>query len=89
MNGRQAVIYATGRRPTKSNKVVFSLWCSGKDLVPAFATFILCLGLGVELGILVGVGINMVFLVYPSARPALHVERAKVLINNINSRLKI
>nr|CAD7414014.1 unnamed protein product [Timema poppensis] len=46
-----------------------------KDLIPTFATFLLCLMIGVEYGILVGVGINIVFLLYPSARPTIHVER--------------
>lgn len=50
----------------------------GKDLIPAFATFLLCLTLGVEYGILVGVGVNIVLLLYPSARPSLHVEKNKV-----------
>lgn len=51
---------------------------SEKDLIPTIATFLLCLILGVEYGILVGVGVNIVLLLYPSARPYLHIERAKV-----------
>ncbi|CAG2055161.1 unnamed protein product [Timema podura] len=57
-------------------EVVQPMWKSSrKDLIPTFATFLLCLMIGVEYGILVGVGINIVFLLYPSARPAIHVER--------------
>lgn len=60
-------------------EVVKPMWKSNrKDLVPTFATFILCLGVGVELGILIGVGINLVFLLYPSARPSVNVEKATV-----------
>lgn len=50
----------------------------GKDLIPTFATFILCLTIGVELGILVGVAINIMLLLIPSARPFLHIEIKKV-----------
>nr|CAD7204291.1 unnamed protein product [Timema douglasi] len=57
-------------------EVVQPMWKSSrKDLIPTFATFLLCLMIGVEYGILVGVGINIVFLLYPSARPTIHVER--------------
>ncbi|XP_011311052.1 sodium-independent sulfate anion transporter [Fopius arisanus] len=57
-------------------EVVKLMWKSSKkDLIPMFATFFLCLGIGVEYGILVGVGINLMFLLYPSARPTIHVEK--------------
>ncbi|RVE46341.1 hypothetical protein evm_008964 [Chilo suppressalis] len=51
------------------------MWRSRRaDLVPAFATFALCLAIGVELGILAGIAINVVLLLYPSARPQLDAE---------------
>lgn len=57
-------------------EVVKLMWRSSKkDLIPMFATFFLCLVIGVEYGILVGVGINLMFLLYPSARPTIHVEK--------------
>ncbi|XP_057324323.1 sodium-independent sulfate anion transporter-like [Microplitis mediator] len=57
-------------------EVVKLMWKSSKkDLIPMFATFFLCLVIGVEYGILVGVGINLMFLLYPSARPTIHVEK--------------
>ncbi|XP_063995846.1 sodium-independent sulfate anion transporter-like [Diachasmimorpha longicaudata] len=57
-------------------EVVKLMWRSSKkDLIPMFVTFFLCLGIGVEYGILVGVGINLMFLLYPSARPTIHVEK--------------
>ena len=31
-----------------------------------------------EYGILIGVGINLLFLLYPSARPTVHVEKTAV-----------
>lgn len=59
-------------------EIVKPMWRSSrKDLIPAFATFLLCLTLGVEYGILVGVGVNIVLLLYPSVRPSLHVEKTK------------
>lgn len=63
-------------------EVVKLMWRSSKkDLIPMFATFFLCLIIGVEYGILVGVGVNLVFLLYPSARPTMHVEKCVVSIN--------
>ncbi|XP_034247389.1 sodium-independent sulfate anion transporter-like isoform X2 [Thrips palmi] len=57
-------------------EVVKPMWRSSrKDLVAMAATFVLCLAIGVEYGILVGVAINIVFLLYPSARPSVHVEQ--------------
>lgn len=59
-------------------EVVKPMWRSSrKDLIPTFATFILCLVIGVELGIVIGVAINLVFLLYPSARPHIFVETQK------------
>ncbi|XP_059047263.1 sodium-independent sulfate anion transporter-like [Achroia grisella] len=56
-------------------EVVKPMWRSRRaDLVPAFATFALCLTVGVELGILAGVAVNVMFLLYPSARPQLEAE---------------
>ncbi|XP_044758384.1 sodium-independent sulfate anion transporter-like isoform X2 [Coccinella septempunctata] len=59
-------------------EVVKPMWRSSKkDLVSTFATFFFCLMVGVEYGILVGVAINIVFLLYPSVRPTVHVETKK------------
>ena len=56
-------------------EVVKLMWKSSKkDLIPTFATFILCLVIGVEYGIVAGVGINLMFLLYPSVRPQVNVE---------------
>ncbi|GLG95343.1 Uncharacterized protein GBIM_02331 [Gryllus bimaculatus] len=45
------------------------------DLIPAFATFLSCLFIRLELGIVIGIGINVVFLLYASARPSVKVEK--------------
>ncbi|KAK3907868.1 Sodium-independent sulfate anion transporter [Frankliniella fusca] len=66
-------------------EVVQPMWRSSrKDLVAMTATFVLCLAIGVEYGILVGVAINIVFLLYPSARPSVHVEQSTVSNRIIN-----
>jgi MFS superfamily sulfate permease-like transporter len=51
---------------------------SEMDLIPAFATFFSCLFIRLELGILIGIGVNVMFLLYASARPSVRVERAVV-----------
>ncbi|KYN18806.1 Sodium-independent sulfate anion transporter [Trachymyrmex cornetzi] len=57
-------------------EVVKLMWKSSKkDLIPMFVTFLFCLIIGVEYGILSGVAINLVFLLYPSARPTVHVDK--------------
>lgn len=58
-------------------EVVKPMWRSSrKDLIPTFATFVTCLVVAVEYGILIGVGINLLFLLYPSARPTVHIEKS-------------
>jgi sodium-independent sulfate anion transporter 11 len=58
-----------------------SLYIEGKDLIPTFVTFITCLVIAVEYGILIGVGINLLFLLYPSARPTVHIEKSTVSVH--------
>lgn len=56
-------------------EVVKPMWRSRRaDLMPAFATFAICLIVGVELGIVAGVLLNVVLLLYPSARPTMEAE---------------
>lgn len=63
-------------------EVVKHIWKSSKkDLIPMFVTFLFCLVIGVEYGILLGVGTNLVFLLYPSARPTVHVDKCTVSID--------
>jgi len=57
--------------------VVKPMWRTKKlDLIPAFATFLSCLFIRLELGIVIGIGINVLFLLYASARPTVRVEKA-------------
>jgi len=44
------------------------------DLIPAFATFVCSLLIRLEVGIVVGIAINVIILLYTSARPRVHVE---------------
>ncbi|CAK1596276.1 unnamed protein product [Parnassius mnemosyne] len=56
-------------------EVVKPMWRSRRaDLVPAFATFAVCLVVGVEIGIVAGIVLNVLLLLYPSARPQLDAE---------------
>lgn len=44
------------------------------DLVPGLGAFFSCLALPLEMGILVGIGINMAFILYHAARPKISIE---------------
>lgn len=53
------------------------IWRTKKaDIVPAVVTFGACLLLRLELGIVIGIGVNLAFLLYASARPSVAVARA-------------
>ncbi|EZA51469.1 Sodium-independent sulfate anion transporter [Ooceraea biroi] len=57
-------------------KVVKPMWRTKKsDLIPGLGTFIACLVLKLEIGILCGVGINILFILYHAARPKITVEK--------------
>ena len=51
------------------------------DLIPAFITFFCCLFWALEFGILVGVGIQVFFILYNSARPSIVIETQQVLLS--------
>ncbi|CAL7935991.1 unnamed protein product [Xylocopa violacea] len=56
--------------------VIKPIWRTKKiDLIPAVATFLCCLFIRLELGIVIGIGINVLFLLYASARPSLRVHK--------------
>ncbi|XP_072931591.1 sodium-independent sulfate anion transporter isoform X2 [Epargyreus clarus] len=58
--------------------VIKPMWRAKKlDLVPGVGTFILCLTLPIELGILTGVVVNIIFILYHAARPKFSVEMLK------------
>ncbi|KZC13813.1 PREDICTED: sodium-independent sulfate anion transporter [Dufourea novaeangliae] len=57
-------------------KVVKPMWRTKKsDLIPGLGTFIACLILQLEIGILCGIGINILFILYHAARPKISVEK--------------
>ncbi|XP_044759831.1 sodium-independent sulfate anion transporter-like [Coccinella septempunctata] len=58
-------------------QVVKPMWRTKKtDLIPATATFLGCLLLRLEVGIILGIAINIMFLLYQSARPSVRVEKS-------------
>ncbi|XP_063706703.1 sodium-independent sulfate anion transporter [Culicoides brevitarsis] len=64
-------------------RVVAPMWRTKKsDLVPGLGTFICCLALPLEIGIVVGIGLNMAFILYHAARPKISCEVLKTH-NNI------
>ena len=50
------------------------IYISEIDLIPAFATFFCCLFWALEYGILVGVGIQILLILYHVARPSVNVD---------------
>ncbi|KAJ8665258.1 hypothetical protein QAD02_006920 [Eretmocerus hayati] len=61
-------------------KVIKPMWRTKKsDLIPGVGTFIACLVLQLEVGIAVGIGINVLFILYHAARPKISVEKLKSL----------
>ncbi|KAK9509028.1 hypothetical protein O3M35_006442 [Rhynocoris fuscipes] len=51
------------------------LWRTKKvDLVPFTVTFLACLFLGLEYGVLVGITVNLLFILYQSARPSVTLQ---------------
>lgn len=56
-------------------QVVIPMWKTKKsDLIPGMGTFVACLVLRLEIGILVGIGINILFILYHAARPKIAIE---------------
>ncbi|XP_023727084.1 sodium-independent sulfate anion transporter isoform X3 [Cryptotermes secundus] len=55
------------------------LWRTKKaDLIPMLVTFVACLGLGLDYGMLIGIGVNLVFILYSSARPKVQVRNLTI-----------
>ncbi|XP_066159016.1 sodium-independent sulfate anion transporter-like isoform X2 [Euwallacea fornicatus] len=63
-------------------KVVKPMWRTKKsDFFLALATFIACLVLPLEIGIIIGIGLNLLFILYHAARPKISVETLKTRDN--------
>ncbi|ALC44993.1 CG6928 [Drosophila busckii] len=61
-------------------EVIKPLWrCSRRELLPGAITFVLSLAVGVEIGLLLGVGADVSFLVYRAARPVLNVSKLQTI----------
>ena len=60
---------------TDLNQFLFAI---ESDLIPGLGTFIACLVLQLEVGILCGVGLNVLFILYHAARPKISVEKLTV-----------
>ncbi|XP_036325364.1 sodium-independent sulfate anion transporter-like [Rhagoletis pomonella] len=55
--------------------VILPMWRSKRtDLIPCFVAFIACLVLPLEVGILIAIGVNLLFILYHSARPKVRLE---------------
>lgn len=50
------------------------------DIIPFLATLLGCLLLGLEYGILIGVGINVLFVLYSTSRPNIEFIEEKVCL---------
>ncbi|CAD7084101.1 unnamed protein product [Hermetia illucens] len=58
---------------------VVLVWKSKKiDIIPLVVTFISCLFLGLEFGILCGIGVNVLFILYNSASPKINIVTEKI-----------
>lgn len=64
-------------------KIIRPIWNSSKkDLIPTIVTFLACLFAGVELGILIGIAIDLFILIYFNARPTMYIEYRKNPVAN-------
>lgn len=70
---------------------ILMLWRTKKaDLIPLFTTFVFSLLLGLEFGIIVGIAVNLVFILYSTARPSVSLNWIPVgLILKFSSMVRI
>lgn len=60
---------------------------SESDLIPGLGTFFACLFLRLEIGILIGVGLNLISILYHAARPKLSIKINTVSRKSSNNRI--
>jgi len=60
---------------------IYFFYTPESDLIPGFGTFIACLVLPLEYGILVGIGLNILFILYHAARPKITIENQEVSLS--------
>ncbi|XP_018364457.1 PREDICTED: sodium-independent sulfate anion transporter-like [Trachymyrmex cornetzi] len=59
--------------------IIIPIWkCNKRDLIPAFITFLACLFVGVEMGILIGTILDLAILIYLNARPTINIEHRNI-----------
>ncbi|KAK3091412.1 hypothetical protein FSP39_019726 [Pinctada imbricata] len=62
-------------------KIVMTLWRVNKiDLLPHVVTFVASLAIGIEYGILIGIALSLIILLYPIARPDIQVDNIGVTV---------
>ncbi|XP_060802818.1 sodium-independent sulfate anion transporter isoform X1 [Amyelois transitella] len=55
--------------------IMKKLWATSRlDIIPLVGTFLCCLGLGIEVGLICGVGVDVLLLLYYHSRPPLDVQ---------------
>lgn len=57
-----------------------SITHAGADIIPLISTLIGCLAYSIEFGILIGIAVNLTFVLYSIARPTIHVYNRKVIM---------
>lgn len=62
-------------------KIKFFSSSTESDLIPGFGTFVACLVLKLEFGILLGIMIQILFLLYNAARPKIHMQKITVIFS--------
>ncbi|KAJ3644901.1 hypothetical protein Zmor_022600 [Zophobas morio] len=56
------------------------IWKNKKlDMIPFLVTLICCLTISLDYGILIGIGVNLLFILYPSARPKVNIVRTQIV----------
>lgn len=70
-----------------------SILFSELDLIPLFVTFLFCLFLSLEIGIVIGTAVNLAMLLYATARPRINILKFQVsamgfylFFSNVNGR---
>lgn len=48
-------------------------------MIPFLVTLICCLTISLDYGILIGIGVNLLFILYPSARPKVNIVRTQIV----------
>lgn len=70
-------------------RIVPKVWRVQKvGLIPMFVTFITSFVVGIEYGILIGIGISLLILLYPIARPKLTVDYSDTVVVSLDQGMK-